>query len=207
MFGVGNGVGVICGSILGHCFYKKDNRLPALLMGVPILLTCVPMYFLLRMEFNDNGGSVALASFLTFLSGFLSIFPVPIERVILTNVCLPGKKIVPTEKSWNQSSFSHLKNLCFMYYLDCLETRGRANSFLSIIDDLGKGLGPFFLSKMISPLGRERAFNLSLIGWLIGGAITIGMFFTIRRDEEKVQSEIRDRLERHNTQSQPNHNT
>mmetsp|Transcript_25900 Transcript_25900/g.39198 ORF Transcript_25900/g.39198 Transcript_25900/m.39198 type:complete len:104 (-) Transcript_25900:659-970(-) len=98
--------------------------------------------------------------------------------------------------------FSHLKNLCSFIYLDCLETRGRANSFLSIIDDLGKGLGPFFFSKMISPLGRERAFNLSLIGWLIGGTITIGMFFTIRRDEEKVQFEIRDRLEHHNNQSQ-----
>mmetsp|Transcript_25900 Transcript_25900/g.39196 ORF Transcript_25900/g.39196 Transcript_25900/m.39196 type:complete len:118 (-) Transcript_25900:927-1280(-) len=115
MFGAGNGVGVICGSILGHCFYKKDNRLPALLMGVPILITCVPMYFLLRMEFDNNAASVALASFLTFLSGFLSSFPVPMERVILTNVCLPGKEVAPTGKFLESIHVLSSKELMFIY--------------------------------------------------------------------------------------------
>jgi MFS family permease len=84
--------------------------------------------------------SIAQASAMVFMTGFLSVFPVPIERAILSNVTLP-------------------------------ESRGRANSLLNIIDDLGKGLGPFLLSVLISSLGRKTSFNLSLIGWLVGGTI------------------------------------
>jgi MFS-type transporter involved in bile tolerance (Atg22 family) len=151
---------------MGHYFYKKDVRYPALLMGFSIILTVVPMYFVINMDYRTtDGGSIATASAMTFLAGLLSIFPIPIERAILTNVTLP-------------------------------ETRGRANSFLSIIDDLGKGLGPFLLSRMISSLGRTRAFNLSLIGWLIGGTVSLGMFWTVSRDEEMIQEKIQEKLTR-----------
>jgi len=152
------------GAWLSHISYKKDERSPAILMGLSIILTCIPMYLLVNMNFYKHGRSITIACTLSFLAGFLSIFPIPIERAILTNCVLP-------------------------------ETRGCANSFLNIIDDLGKGFGPFLLSRMISSLGRRAAFNSSLIGWLLGGSVCMGMFYTIRRDERKVQDQIRIKLE------------
>lgn len=100
---------------------------------------------------------------MVFMSGFLSVFPVPIERAILSNVTLP-------------------------------ESRGRANSLLNIIDDLGKGLGPFLLSVLISSLGRKTSFNLSLIGWLVGGTICFFMWCTLQNDELKIQEIIKSNL-------------
>ena len=108
VFGAGNAFGVIIGSTLGHFTYKVDVRLPALLMGVSVILTCLPMFFVINMSYEEADGSIATASAMVFVSGLLSIIPIPIERAILTNVTLP-------------------------------ESRGRANSFLNIIDDLGKG--------------------------------------------------------------------
>ena len=53
------------------------------------------------------------------------------------------------------------------------------------------GLGPFFLSIIIKSFGRRRAFNLSLMGWVIGGIICLGMIFTVSKDEDKIQKHIR----------------
>lgn len=162
-FGVGNAIGVILGSLFGHLAYMRDVRLPAVLMGISIILSCIPMYFVINMSYDHNEGSVVTASVLVFLAGLLSIFPIPIERAILANTTLP-------------------------------ETRGRANSFLNIVDDLGKGLGPFLLSKMISSLGRRLAFSLSLIGWLVGGAICLAITFFVKNDEKLIQDKIRNKI-------------
>lgn len=75
------------------------------------------------------------------------------------------------------------------------ETRGRANAFLGVIDDLGKGFGPFFLSRLITAFGRRLAFNVSLLGWLIGGTISLFLYCTVKRDEDKVQDTIQARLQ------------
>ena len=74
----------------------------------------------------------------------LVVIPVPLERSILTNVCLP-------------------------------QLRGRANALVSIVDDLGKGLGPALVSLLISQFDRETAFNISLIGWIVGGLISLAI--------------------------------
>ena len=69
--------------------------------------------------------------------------------------------------------------------------RGRANSLLGIIDDLGKGLGPALVSILIQAFDRPTAFNISLIGWVIGGFISFVMIKFVQRDEDQVQSRVR----------------
>jgi len=162
VFGAGNAVGVIISGVVGHYLYKKDVRLPPLVMGTSTILSCVPMWYMINLVHSTT--NVALTTFVCFAVGVLTIIPIPIERAILANVTLP-------------------------------ETRGRANSFLGMIDDLGKSFGPFFLSHLIAAFGRQFAFNISLIGWIIGGTISLFMFCTVKRDEEKVQDAIRARLE------------
>ena len=163
-FGAGNAVGVVVGGLLGRS-YKKDVRLPAFFMGLSLFLGCIPFYFLVNHVDKDVSAGVAAA--ITLFSGILVVIPVPLERAILTNVCLP-------------------------------KSRGRANAIVSIVDDLGKGLGPALVSLLIATSSRQTAFNISLIGWIIGGIFSFFIMLFVKADEERVQQELRDEIERDN---------
>ncbi len=162
IFGAGNAVGVILGGVLGHVLYKKSPSFPPLVMGSTIILSCVPMWFMINSVSSTT--RIAVTTIVGFSLGVLTIISVPIERAIIVNVTLP-------------------------------ETRGRANAFLGVIDDIGKGFGPFFLSKLITAFGRRLAFNVSLIGWLIGGSISFFLYCTVKRDEDKIQDAIQARIQ------------
>lgn len=156
-FGVGNAIGVILSGFLGHFAYKKDIRAPPVIMGSSLILGCIPFYFLINTVEGDN---VGLASAVTVLSGIFVVIPVPLERSILTNVCLP-------------------------------RLRGRANAFVSITDDLGKGLGPALVSLLITSFDRQTAFNISLLGWIVGGVLSLMIVFFVVNDEQNVQDQFR----------------
>lgn len=159
-FGAGNAVGVILGGFLGRS-YKRDVRLPPMFMGASLILGCIPFYFLVNhVHENVNPGITAA---ITAISGALVVIPVPLERAILTNVCLP-------------------------------RSRGRANALVSIVDDLGKGLGPALVSLLITTFDRQTAFNISLIGWIIGGILSLFIILFVANDEERVQQELRDHI-------------
>ena len=167
-FGAGNAVGVLIGGYIGHLLYKKDKRYPSLAMGSTITLSAVPMWFIINMTY-DGDSKVVNASIIMILSGILAVFPLPIERAILNNVCLP-------------------------------ERRGRANSFLSVIDNVGKACGPYLLSLMTVSLGRQRAFSFSLLGWIVGGLICFMVFFTVNKDEMETQETISEMIRTGNHQ-------
>jgi MFS-type transporter involved in bile tolerance (Atg22 family) len=46
------------------------------------------------------------------------------------------------------------------------EARGSMSSLYNIVDDLGRGFGPFFVSLMIAGLGRETAFVITPFFWV-----------------------------------------
>ncbi|KAK1744135.1 hypothetical protein QTG54_004668 [Skeletonema marinoi] len=93
------------------------------------------------------------------MSGILVVIPVPLERSILTNVCLP-------------------------------RLRGRSNAIVCIADDLGKGLGPALVSLLITSFDRQTAFNMSLIGWIVGGILSLSIVFFVVNDEARVQQQL-----------------
>lgn len=59
-FGVGNAVGVIIGGCLGHFSYKKDVRGPPFVMGISLMLGCIPFYFLINSVDSDASVSCCL---------------------------------------------------------------------------------------------------------------------------------------------------
>ena len=61
--------------------------------------------------------------------------------------------------------------------------RGTAASLHILLDDIGKGLGPFFVAKLSGTLGgRVAAFNTAISGWVVCGAMLASTFFTIEGD-------------------------
>ena len=152
-------------------------------MGTSLILGCIPFYFLIN---NVEENNVGLASAVTVLSGIFVVIPgvfvqsyfslwfapsnnhnpyltVPLERSILTNVCMP-------------------------------RLRGRANALVSITDDLGKGLGPALVSLLITSFDRRTAFNISLLGWIVGGMLSLSIVMFVVKDEASVQHLLRDQL-------------
>mmetsp|Transcript_43633 Transcript_43633/g.105803 ORF Transcript_43633/g.105803 Transcript_43633/m.105803 type:complete len:838 (-) Transcript_43633:170-2683(-) len=69
--------------------------------------------------------------------------------------------------------------------------RGQAFAMFNLFDDFGKGLGPFFVSLLIVNFGgRLPAFNIGVFGWMICGIANLAIFFTVKRDEQKIQMEL-----------------
>ena len=117
-------------------------RGPPFIMGSSLILSIVPMYFILNNI--DNITSMGTVTDIALFSGALYVLPVLMERAILANVTLP-------------------------------RSRGQANSILSIFDDLGKGLGPDLVSILIQAFERQTAFNISLLGWLVPGSVSLSI--------------------------------
>lgn len=103
------------------------------------------------------------------LVGFLCGVTGPIVKASLTNVTLP-------------------------------QARGQAFALFSTFDDFGKGLGPFFVSSLISLMGGQRvpAFNIGIFGWVICGIVNLLIFFTVEKDENRVQLLVGLRLTNNN---------
>jgi len=69
------------------------------------------------------------------------------------------------------------------------ETRGTAFALLNVVDDIGRGLGPFFVSLIIQALpdNRREALVLSMSGWLVCGMFLMSLAFTLERDVYKAE--------------------
>eukprot|EP00521_Asterionellopsis_glacialis_P016124 CAMPEP_0195295422 /NCGR_PEP_ID=MMETSP0707-20130614/17353_1 /TAXON_ID=33640 /ORGANISM="Asterionellopsis glacialis, Strain CCMP134" /LENGTH=548 /DNA_ID=CAMNT_0040356651 /DNA_START=22 /DNA_END=1665 /DNA_ORIENTATION=+ len=149
-FGAGNALGVIAGGILGHKTYKCDVRYPSLIMAAGLTLSCVPMWFMINnvegsYEDVDSDEDDTMAP---------THDPTNVSIVAFTSLLTGFLVIIPIP-----IERAILANVTLP------ESRGRANSFLGIIDDLGKGAGPAIVSLLIDAFDRQTAFSISILGW------------------------------------------
>jgi MFS family permease len=71
------------------------------------------------------------------------------------------------------------------------QSRGQAFALFNTFDDFGRGLGPVFVSVLITRLGgRTPAFNIGVLGWMVCGLFNLMAFFTVERDERVCQTTI-----------------
>ena len=76
------------------------------------------------------------------------------------------------------------------------ETRGTMFAFYSQVDDVGKGGGPAIVAGLIVLYGRVAAFNLSVTGWLLCGAILLSLRRHIDKDVERAQMAVAEEIAR-----------
>jgi len=68
------------------------------------------------------------------------------------------------------------------------ETRGTAFAFHTLFDDIGRGLGPLWVSLLIAGTGgRIPGFNLSIGGWFVCSLILFLMIFSVKGDFRKLE--------------------
>ncbi|GAB4817048.1 hypothetical protein N2152v2_004094 [Parachlorella kessleri] len=70
------------------------------------------------------------------------------------------------------------------------ETRGMALALQTMLDDLGKGMGPALVAVLITHLGRTAAFNYSAAGWIPCGLLLLGAALTLEKDEAAMQRRL-----------------
>ncbi|MCB1306011.1 MAG: MFS transporter, partial [Leptospiraceae bacterium] len=71
------------------------------------------------------------------------------------------------------------------------ENRGAVFGFFNLTDDLGKGLGPFFIGLFVSVMPALAAYNLAIAMWIVCGLVWVGIVFTMNDDEDRVTEELR----------------
>lgn len=64
---------------------------------------------------------------------------------------------------------------------------GTMFSVVSLSDDLGKGIGPVVVAALISLTSRVQAFKIGFGCWFFCGFFIILMFWTVPKDEQKLQ--------------------
>lgn len=88
------------------------------------------------------------------------------------------------------------------------QARGQAFALFNTFDDFGRGLGPVFVAVLIQKMGgRTPAFNVGVLGWMLCGIFNLCVFWTVVRDEDKLQQSIAEGLDGRNdcnrVQAQP----
>eukprot|EP00927_Polykrikos_kofoidii_P065154 TRINITY_DN60942_c0_g1_i1.p1 TRINITY_DN60942_c0_g1~~TRINITY_DN60942_c0_g1_i1.p1 ORF type:complete len:555 (+),score=87.69 TRINITY_DN60942_c0_g1_i1:258-1922(+) len=71
---------------------------------------------------------------------------------------------------------------CILMNVNDSAVRGTAFSAFTLMDDLGKGLGPTFIVGMTAIFGRRLAYSLAFLCWLLSGVILFSMRTVLPRD-------------------------
>lgn len=87
--------------------------------------------------------------------------------------------------------------------------RSQAFALFTTFNDLGSGLGPFFVSNIIvwNQGSRQRAFNYGISAWLACGFTNLLVYFTVIADEDEVQKRISTRIAIDNKDEKESHNS
>mmetsp|Transcript_13441 Transcript_13441/g.17508 ORF Transcript_13441/g.17508 Transcript_13441/m.17508 type:complete len:480 (-) Transcript_13441:840-2279(-) len=71
------------------------------------------------------------------------------------------------------------------------ETRGSAFAIKSLVDEIGRGIGPFFVSKLIVAAGnRTKGLAIATTMWIPCGIVMLAIMFFLSNDIEKTEAEI-----------------
>ena len=56
---------------------------------------------------------------------------------------------------------------------------------------MGQGLGPFFIALLENVVGgREEAFTIGGLLWIVCGMLILGIYYTYEEDEKVVQKKV-----------------
>ena len=71
------------------------------------------------------------------------------------------------------------------------ETRGVANGIFGLTDDVGRGFGPALIALVEAAAGgRQRAFSIAALFWVLCGLLLFAMGSTCEADEAAVQAAV-----------------
>lgn len=156
-------VGSFIGGLAGNWLYNRNPRSLPLLCGITTIAAVIPTAVLINYPAQAAGASDILGP---VAFGGLAGF--------LATVTAPNVRAM-------------------LLNVNAPETRGSIFALYNLADDLGRGLGPFFISALIVALGRQYAFNVSVLFWLVCGGFLLLLIRTYPRDEQALNEQMAER--------------
>ncbi|MEM9494250.1 MAG: MFS transporter, partial [Myxococcota bacterium] len=158
--------GSFLGGLVGNWLYNRNPRYMPLLSGIATIIAVAPTLVLIAYPAHTGPGQVDVLG--PLLVGMLAGF--------FAIVAAPNARAM-------------------LLNVNAPETRGSIFALYNMADDLGKGFGPFFISTLIVSFGREWAFNVAAMLWLLCGLALLAMIFTFPRDEAALNARLATRAE------------
>jgi MFS family permease len=165
VFGAGNFLGTLIGGIGSSRIYERwGRRYPAVLSSGAAIAGCLPFWGMINYDLDPTMGEVGVG-----VGGVVALGSISLLAGVLSGITGPIVK-------------STLQNVTMP------RTRGAAFALHTAFDDLGRGLGPAFVARMIERFGgRRRAFNVGAWAWVACGVLNGALFCTVEADEERVR--------------------
>ena len=162
--GAGAILGGFLGGLIGNKIYNIKPKYQPILCGATTLLGIIPMAYILNYPSQIG---VADPNFIApVIVGFVTGFIITITGPNVTAILLN---------------------------VNAPETRGSIYSLFNLTGDLGKGFGPVIISLLIVGFGRQTAFNIANLFWLICGVLLLMMYITFPKDEARLNALLKER--------------
>jgi MFS family permease len=156
-------LGGFAGGLLGNRLYNCHPRYLPLLCGVTTFAAVIPMFMLI--EYPSQIGASDPEILPLLLTGAAAGFTAAMTSSNIRAILLN---------------------------VNAPETRGSIFALYNLFDDLGRGLGPWFIAQLIASLGRVRAFHVANLLWVVCGLLLLVMSRTFPRDELALNQRLRE---------------
>lgn len=164
MLGAAAIAGGLLGGLIGSRLYQKNPSLLPIFSGIAALVGIVPT--LLLIQYPSQKGKDPPELLFAFI---LSIATGLIVAIPSSNV------------------------RTMLINVNSPQTRGTVFSLYNLADDLGKGLGPAIIGAFIIVMGRNTAFIVASLFWIICGVVLIISARAFPADEKALQERLRAR--------------
>lgn len=158
--------GSFVGGLLGNWVYNRNSRNLPILCGIVTIAGVIPTAILINYPAQAVGTSDVFGP---IVFGALAGF--------LATMTAPNVRAM-------------------LLNVNSPETRGSIFALYNLADDLGRGLGPFFISALIIALDRQNAFNVSIAFWLLCGGFLLLLARTYPSDEQALNEAMAERARR-----------
>ncbi len=164
--GAGAILGSFFGGLIGNKLYNMKASYQPLFCGISVLVGILPMAFVLN--YPSQIGAAQPAYLMPVIVGFIA-------------------GIIITFTSPNMNAI--------LLNVNPPETRGSVLSLFNLVNDLGKGFGPFIISIFIVHFGRVWAFNLSNLFWVFCGIVLLFVIKTLPKDRELLNRYLQEKAQ------------
>jgi len=164
IFGVGILSGMLVGGFIGDIIYQKSKKWVSIYCGMTVLVGIIPTLMIIL---YPSQAKVQNPEYIPL-----------IVLSVLTGIII-----------------AQAGSMCraMLINVNLPEARGSMSSLYNIVDDLGRGFGPFIVSQIIVAFGRQQAFVITPFFWIPCALIFFLIAFTLPKDVEALETVLKER--------------
>jgi len=91
------------------------------------------------------------------------------------------------------ANFTAPNAIAILLNVNAPEARGSVLSLFNLVNDLGKGLGPWVVAMLIVSFQRQQAFEIATLFWVICGLILLFTALTYGKDETRLSQSMQEK--------------